>query len=152
MDQDRLGELETRVGHLEEGNGWHEWSRYVLKKLDEISDEIKTNRKEVCEKMEDIEDENTIAHREIHRKLDDQKTFCANRPIECAKSFLPSRTFNWLIIALIALFAASFTLSGTALKQNAEQDKRIEIHEKVVPPEKIKALEDKVQDLIPDTE
>jgi len=149
MNQDRLDDLEIRVAHLEEGNGWHEWSKYVLKKLDSIEESHKEARKELCKKMDDIEDENTVAHREIHRKLDNQKSFCANRPIECGKSFLPAKTFNWLIIALVALFAASFTLAGTALKQNAEQDKRIEYHEKVVPAEKIEELEEKVHELIP---
>jgi len=157
MDQERFDGLEKRVGHLEEGNGWHEWGKYVLKKLGEIDENIRENRKEVCKKMDDIEDENTVAHREIHKKLDSQKNFCANRPIECGKSFLSARTFNWLILVLIALFGASFTLAGTALRQNATHEtnhvlieKRIEAHEIAVPSEKIEELEDKVDELLPD--
>ena len=97
MNQERLDELENRVGHLEEGNGWHEWGKYVLKKLESIEQNHKETRKELCEKMDDIVDENTVAHRELHRKMDVQKNFCAERPLACAKTFTFSKTFYWVI-------------------------------------------------------
>jgi hypothetical protein len=100
MNQDRLDELENRVEHLEEGNGWHEWGKYVLKKLDELNDSHKESRKELGKKMEDLEEQNTTAHRELHRKMDEQNKVCAARPMQCSQNFVQGRTVHWLIIIL----------------------------------------------------
>ena len=110
MDQDRLDDLENRVVHMEEGNGWHEWGKYVLKKLDTLSEDNKENRKEVCKKIDDFEEQNTMAHRELHRKMDDQKKFCADRPMQCAKNFVQGRTIHWLVIILSLVIGGMFTV------------------------------------------
>ena len=110
MDQDRLDDLEDRVEHLEESNGWHEWGKYVLKKLDELSEDGKTHRKELCEKIDDMEEQNTTAHREIHRKLDEQNKACASRPLQCSQNFVQGRTIHWLIIILVLVIGGLATL------------------------------------------
>jgi len=120
MNQDRLDTLEGRVEHLEDSNGWQSDAKYVLKKLDTLTDAVKENRIETCKKIDKLKDDNASAHKALHDKMDTQKTFCANRPVECQKAFLPNRTFHWLLIVLIVLFGATFSLSGTALKQNAD--------------------------------
>ena len=109
MNQTGLDDLEKRVAEIEGGNGWHESAKYVLEKLDDLTDAVKENRQD-----------NADAHKALHDKMDAQKTICGNRPMECQKAFLPNRTFHWLIIVLIVLFGTSFSLSGTALKQNAD--------------------------------
>jgi len=114
MNQDRLDDLEKRVGEIEEGNGWHESAKYVLKKLDTLTDAVKENRTD-----------NASAHKALYEKMDSQKTMCANRPMECQKVFLPNKTFHWLIIVLIVLFGATFSLDGTALKQNADHKNKV---------------------------
>ena len=114
MNQERLDDLEKRVVDIEGGNGWHESAKYVLKKLDTLTDAVKDNRKD-----------NADAHKALHDKMDAQKTMCSNRPMECQKAFLPNRTFHWLLIVIIVLFGASFSLSGTALKQNADHKVRV---------------------------
>lgn len=114
MNQERLDGLEKRVAEIEGGNGWHESAKYVLEKLDDLTDAVKENRKD-----------NADAHKALHEKMDSQKTTCANRPMECQKAFLPNRTFHWLIIVLIVLFGTSFSLSGTALKQNADYKNKV---------------------------
>jgi len=82
MNQDRLDDLEKRVDNIEEGNGWHESAKYVLKKLDTLTDAVKENRAD-----------NATAHKALHDKMDSQKTMCAERPLQCQKQFLPNRTF-----------------------------------------------------------
>jgi len=120
MNQERLDDLDKRVAEIEDGNGWHESAKYVLEKLDTLTDAVKDHRDESCRKIDKLRDDNANAHKALHEKMDTQKTFCANRPVECQKAFLPNRTFHWLIIVLIVLFGTSFSLSGTALKQNAD--------------------------------
>lgn len=100
-----------KVAHTEEGNGWNKHQMYVLEKLDDL-----------CDGIDKLKDDNAAAHKTLHDKMDVQKTMCANRPIECQKQFLPTRTFGWLVIVLIVMFGTSFSLSGTALKQNAEHE------------------------------
>jgi len=114
MNQERLDDLEKRVVDIEGGNGWHESAKYVLEKLDTLTDAVKENRSD-----------NADAHKALHDKMDSQKTMCANRPMECQKAFLPNRTFHWLLIVIIVLFGASFSLSGTALKQNADHKVKV---------------------------
>ena len=120
MNQERLDDLEKKVAEIEDGNGWHESAKYVLEKLDTLTDAVKENRVETCRKIDKMKDDNATAHKALHEKMDTQKTFCATRPVECQKVFLPNKTFHWLIIVLIVLFGASFSLSGTSLKQNAD--------------------------------
>ena len=112
MDQNRLDDLESRVDHLEEGNGWHEWGKYVLKKLDTIELNQKENRKELCGKIGDLEGDNTIAHRELHRKLDAQKSYCAERPLICGRNWLSSKTFYWVVGGIVAFM---MLIGGLAL-------------------------------------
>ena len=109
MNQERLDGLEKRVVDIEEGNGWNESAKYVLEKLDTLTDAVKDNSAG-----------NAAAHKALYDKMDAQKTMCANRPMECQKMFLPNKTVHWLLIVIIILFGASFSLSGTALKQDAE--------------------------------
>ncbi len=120
MNQDRLDGLEKRVAEIEDGNGWHESAKYVLEKLDTLTEAVKDHRDESCNKIDKMKDDNAAAHKVLYDKMDAQKTMCASRPMECQKAFLPNRTFHWLIIILIVLFGTSFSLSGTALKQNAD--------------------------------
>ena len=114
MNQERLDGLEKRVVEIEGGNGWHESAKYVLEKLDTLTDAVKENRTD-----------NAEAHRALHDKMDSQNIVYANRPMECQKVFLQNRTFHWLIIVLIVLFGTSFSLSGTALKQNADHKNKV---------------------------
>ena len=138
MNQDRLDDLEGRVEHLETGNGWHEWGKYVLKKLDDLSEDNKTARKELCKKMDDMEEQNTVAHREIHRKLDNQGKMCADRPINCAKTFVQARTLNWLIIVLTLVIGSIFTIGIqhiTADEKHVQKkpaiEQKIDIHKEI---------------------
>jgi gas vesicle protein len=117
MNQERLDELEGRIKTVE-GNGWHD--KYILEKLEMLTKAVKEVKVETCRSLDKLKDDNASAHKTLHDKLDAQKTMCANRPIECQKAFLPNRTFHWLLIVLIVLFGTSFSLSGTALKQNAD--------------------------------
>ena len=114
MNQERLDDLEKKVAEIEAGNGWHESAKYVLKKLDTLTDAVKENRTD-----------NASAHKALYDKMDAQKTMCANRPMECQKAFLPNRTFHWLLLVLIVLFGTTFTLNGTALKQNADHKNKV---------------------------
>ena len=125
MNQTGLDDLEKRVAEIEDGNGWHESAKYVLEKLDTLTDAVKDHRDESGRKLDKMKDDNADAHKALHDKMDSQKTMCANRPMECQRTFLPNRTFNWLLMALIVLFGATFTLDGTALKQNAEHKNKV---------------------------
>ena len=120
MNQAGLDDLEKRVAEIEDGNGWHESAKYVLEKIDDLTDAVKENRKD-----------NADAHKALYDKMDAQKTMCANRPMECQRAFLPNRTFHWLLLVLIVLFGTTFTLNGTALKQNADHKNKV-IEYKVV--------------------
>ena len=125
MNQERLDGLEKRVAEIEDGNGWHESAKYVLEKLDTLTGAVKDHRDETCNKIDKMKDDNAAAHKALHDKMDSQKTMCANRPMECQKAFLPNRTFHWLLLVLIVLFGTTFTLDGTALKQNAEHKNKV---------------------------
>jgi hypothetical protein len=125
MNQTGLDDLEKRVAEIEDGNGWHESAKYVLEKLDTLTDAVKDHREESGKQNDKLRDDNADAHKALHDKMDMQKTFCATRPLECQKAFLPNRTFHWLIIVLIVLFGTSFSLSGTALKQNADHKTKV---------------------------
>lgn len=114
MNQERLDDLDKRVAEIEGGNGWHESAKYVLEKLDTLTDAVKENRTD-----------NAVAHKALHDKMDEQQTTYANRSFECAKNFLPARTFYWLLVVLIVLFGTAFSLSGTALKQNAQHKNKV---------------------------
>ena len=114
MNQERLDGLEKRVVDIEEGHGWNESAKYVLKKLDTLTDNFDNFRKE-----------NKDDHGKFYIKMDAQKDMIVNHTIENQKAFLPNRTFHWLLIAIIILFGASFSLSGTALKQNAEHKVKV---------------------------
>jgi len=137
MNQTGLDDLEKRVAEIEGGNGWHESAKYVLEKLDDLTDAVKENRKD-----------NADAHKALHDKMDSQKTMCANRPLECQRTFLPNKTFNWLLMALIVLFGATFTLDGTALKQNAEHKNKVIEYKAVLDAERSEVNEklDKIQE------
>jgi len=130
MNQERLDDLEKKVAVIEEGNGWHESAKYVLEKLDTLTDAVKENRTD-----------NAAAHKALHDKMDEQQTAYANRSFECAKTFLPARTFYWLLIILIVLFGTSFSLSGTALKQNAQHKNKVIEYKVVLDIERGKILE-----------
>ena len=149
MDESRLNDLEKRVT-VGEVNGWHD--KYILEKLDTLTAAVKEVRVETCKSLDRLKDDNTSAHKILHDKLDAQKTMCANRPMECQKQFLPARTFGWLVIILVVLFGTSFSLSGTALKQNAGHEtrhalveKRIENHERDITADKINEIENRLE-------
>jgi len=114
MNQDRLDDLEKKVAEIEDGNGWHESAKYVLKKLDTLTDAVKENRTD-----------NANAHKALHDKMDSQKDMIVQQTVENQRMFLPNRTFHWLLIVIIVLFGASFSLSGTALKQNADHKVKV---------------------------
>jgi len=125
MNQTGLDDLEKRVAEIEAGNGWHESAKYVLEKLDTLTDAVKDHRDESGGKLDKMKDDNAEAHKALYDKMDAQKTMCANRPMECQKAFLQNRTFHWLLLVLIVLFGATFALDGTALRQNAEHKNKV---------------------------
>jgi Skp family chaperone for outer membrane proteins len=125
MNQTGLDDLEKRVAEIEAGNGWHESAKYVLEKLDTLTDAVKDHRDESGGKLDKMKDDNAAAHKALYDKMDAQKTMCANRPMECQRAFLPNRTFHWLLLVLIVLFGTTFTLNGTALKQNADHKNKV---------------------------
>jgi hypothetical protein len=125
MDQDRLDDLENRVIHMEEGNGWDEWGKYVLKKLDTLNEDNKEHRKELCKKIDDFEEQNAISHREFHRKLDAQNNLYADRPLQCAKNFVQSRTIHWLIIILAVVIGGMFTVGIAHITGPEEYSKQV---------------------------
>lgn len=154
MNQERLGGVEKQTS-IAEDIGWHD--KYILEKLDTLTGAIKEIKVETCKSLDKLRDDNASAHKALHEKMDVQKIMCANRPIECQKAFLPTKTFGWLIVVLVVLFSATFSLSGTALKQNAEHEtrhalERLEDHEKNVPVDKIDEAKNKLNQLDTDVD
>lgn len=102
MDQDRLDDLEKRVTHAEEGNGWHEWGKHVLKELERLNRGQEILRKD-----------NNDGHKTIYKKLDDQGKADEARLVSCNDRFLPAKVFHWLVVALIVILGGIFTVGTT---------------------------------------
>lgn len=144
MDQ-RLNDLEERLAAVETSSDWHGSAKYVLEKLDELTYAIKENRLETCKKIEELKADNKAGRRELREQLESQRKYCASRPMICSQNFLPSRTFNWLLIALIVLFGGVYTVAGTNAINIVSMDKKIEQHAKEVPGEKFHELEERLK-------
>ena len=99
MDQDRLDELDKRVDNLEQGNGWHEWGKHVLKELERLNKGQDTMNRD-----------NNAAHGKIYKKLDDQRDADEARLVSCNDRFLPAKFFHWLILVLIVVLGGLATL------------------------------------------
>lgn len=123
-DRKKLSELEKRVGKVESNNGWHESAKYVLEKLEDLTDAIKEQRKE-----------NTEAHRELHRKMDDQKTTCANRPMQCQRQFLASKTFYWVVGGVVSfmILIGGLSLANWKAITQAHADNKPAIEQPIDP-------------------
>lgn len=121
MDQNRLDELEDRVDNFEQGNGWHEWGKHVLKELERLNKGQETMR-----------NDNNSAHRTIHKKLDVQRSDDEKRLISCNERFLTARVFHWLLLVLIVVIGGLTTLSITNKIEINSHAVAQEIIEKVV--------------------
>jgi len=128
MNQDRLDAIEERVDDLEEGNGWHEWGKHVLKELARLHDGQETLRKD-----------NNNGHKTIYKKLDDYKDADEARLISCNDRFLPAKVFHWLIIVLVVVFGGLFAVGVGHLVSHNESVAAVTQPEKV---EVEKPLED----------
>lgn len=132
MGDRELDDLKDRVKDLESGNGWHEYGKHVLKELERL------NRSQ-----ERIEKDNREGHKGIYDKLDEQKQADENRLIACNNRFLPSKTFHWLVIALLVVFGSV----GTMLWANNTSLSKLEVVHTSVSVEKVHGHTTPVEDL-----